>query len=711
MTFARVILPICQWLGRRGTHGARDVANQSSRAKLPLVGILALGLGVVAQDLQAQGGVWLLPGTTSVTSATVPGTPGWLDEAVTAPLRPTAELFRGETVVTSGFSGSRQRLPIVAPDAARPDPEAPEYRFIDLEGASAALTGIPYPGFGPNAQELDARPYDRIFARDVGQIFGLAIDDIDPAPTLYLAATSVYGLPIVTADANGDRLPDRHRRGLPGADWMAGLFGPEAGPGTIWRVDGQTGQITQFADVRLDGVENAGPGLGNIARDRGFGVLHVSDRETGMIFRLSPTGAVLEHFDHGVDGRMAQGLSAAPFDPAGRMDRTRPDFDADDPLTWGFAKPERRVWGLAVHDGRLFYAVARGRSERPEVWSVGLEPVTGAYLRDARWEITLPDDAAPHEISDIAFTHGGLMLLAQRAAQRGAFDFVDLSDPQQAGVFGYALRPLAERTPDDRWQAVPVRYDVGFAGHGDNANGGLALGPGVDVTGQPIVGSCHGGLWTTGENLRQSTVPATALALAAGGASLIDGLQVQPLAFDRRLNSPPWVSNFLDYDAVYPMQAEAGHLGDIEVLGCRGEPTGGDDTWYPEDPGDEPLCERDPRYCPPPIHACASVRTQMACDVSTGQMGLLVDYGQSLPTGFDRVIVSDPSGTLGGLPQQGPALPPFAVTLGVLVPGQTGNLLLCAFDSAQAASGEPYDCCHVTVPWQAPAAQCAQESN
>jgi hypothetical protein len=36
------------------------------------------------------------------------------------------------------------------------------------------------------------------------------------------------------------------------------------------------------------------------------------------------------------------------------MDIQNPAFDAQNPATWGYTQPERRVRGMAVHGGRLF---------------------------------------------------------------------------------------------------------------------------------------------------------------------------------------------------------------------------------------------------------------------------------------------------------------------------------------------------------------------
>lgn len=39
------------------------------------------------------------------------------------------------------------------------------------------------------------------------------------------------------------------------------------GPGSIWRIDGTTGEVRLFANVMLDGAANSGPALGGLAFD------------------------------------------------------------------------------------------------------------------------------------------------------------------------------------------------------------------------------------------------------------------------------------------------------------------------------------------------------------------------------------------------------------------------------------------------------------
>lgn len=146
-------------------------------------------------------------------------------------------------------------------------------------------------------------------------------------------------------------------------------------------------------------MPNSGPALGNLAYDAAHQQLFVSDLQTGMIHRFaiadgSERGAP---FDHGVTGRVAASLPAAPFDSGARANIASTRFNAEAPDTWGFAPPERRVWALATHNGRLFYSVGNGSAaEGPQVWSVGIQP-DGALAPDPR----LPGGRL--SVSDIAY--------------------------------------------------------------------------------------------------------------------------------------------------------------------------------------------------------------------------------------------------------------------------------------------------------------------
>ncbi len=652
--------------------------------------------------------------------------PASADEARATPsVRPVRPLFDGATAVTTRFSGLTRYRPVLA-DGARPLPD-PAYSFIDPDGAVAALIPISDMKRAPDASVLERAPRDRILARDTGQVFGIAIDD-RPHPDLYLAATSAFGLQITGPDADGDRLPDRLRRGAPGARWMAGQWGPrpDAGPGSVWKVDGLTGQVSLFATIRHDGRANSGAGLGNIAYDGAHAQLFVSDLESGLIHRLDMQGRDLGQWDHGRQARPAGDLAPALRAAGPGIDITSPDFDSEDPRTWGFAPPERRVWGLAVHGGRLYYAVAEGREKRPEVWSVGLDRRTGAFLEDPRWELTLPAQVPGAEISDLAFTASGAMLAAQRGQRMGSFDYRRFARDGQAGVLRFELEdpedPASKLTPSD-WIWTRNDYDIGFAHGGLGANGGLALGPGYDGRGRADFRACRDTLWSTGEDLRNR--PDLRTYLEPGGALDLDGLQAQPVALGRAHNSPPWISYFLDRgEADAPIDQISGHMGDVEVLGCHGAGGGAparlpaklaDLSDLPKTPDLCPggscvllLCLLNPSLCLPDHDGggqCTVKKSDLRCDEATGTW--VLDIAMTATAGnLDWLKLDDPAGALTSLPRQTPMPASTSIPLTGLAPGQAGQIDLCAYDSAEAAGGDPYDCCNATVNFRLPDAAC-----
>ncbi len=460
----------------------------------------------------------------------------------------------GEAAV-SGFSGASAMTP--APQGV--DPVA--VTFIDPNGPSARVIDLRAAGGPPQAQVLPAPKPFTVTAAQVGEVFAVALDKAVP-PNIYLAASSAYGLPIVLPAVEPGKPPQRLADGAPGAAFMPGLFGPAAmqgGPGSIWRVDGASGAVSLFANVALDGAPNPGPALGGLAFDPASNSLFVADRATGMIHRFGLDGAEIGRFDHGVDGRKAAGLPPVAFDPAKRLDIANPNFHSQDPASWGYAPPERRVFGLAVHGGRLYYAVADGLT----VWSVAMAP-NGALGADARVELQVPPGDAPSEISKIVFDDRGRMILAERGAPTGAFDFLTLAQPATSRALRYRLvQPDAAAPPV--WQAEPDEYAIGFAAALRNANGGVAIGYGYRPDGSLDPGACGGFLWTTGEQLRAAADPAVAAQLAASGPLPLNGLQGNDIEAVRPDNVPPLQSYFANYfdDAGNP--AFHGHLGDIAI--------------------------------------------------------------------------------------------------------------------------------------------------
>src|SRR5450759_3182304 len=206
-------------------------------------------------------------------------------------------LSLGDAVV-SGFSGT------IAPDPSKPRPpnkSAIDLTFINPDGPSARIVDVSKPGYVWDARLFQAPKTFDVYAKDVGQVFGVALDD-STQPNIYVAATSVFGLNIVGRGRDG--LPERRKKGGPGA-------------------------------------------VGNLAYDSDHKQLFVSDLYTGMIHRFALDGRDLgPPYDHGVTGRSAQGnLPAQAFNPSRRLNIATARFDSEDPDTWGYAPPARRGLG------------------------------------------------------------------------------------------------------------------------------------------------------------------------------------------------------------------------------------------------------------------------------------------------------------------------------------------------------------------------------
>ena len=444
-----------------------------------------------------------------------------------------------------------------------PEPQRINKTYINLDGPALRVIGLDRLRGPAQGQLVGATKKFTAMARQIGQVFSVALDDATP-PNIYAAATSAYGLPIVVPDADGDGLPDRARRGGPGAAYMPGLFGPTVdggGPGSIWKINGATGALSLFANVTLDGVRNSGPALGGLAFDPASHQLFVADRDTGMIHRFTLDGVDRGRFDHGAQGLAAAQLPPVPFDPRKRIDLQNPVFDSTNPATWGYAPPPRRVFGLAVYQGRVYYAVAADL----RIWSVSLLR-DGSFGTDARVEITIPPGARPGtEISRMLFDDNGDMLVAERGAPTGAYDFEALAESSESRVLRF--RPLGPDDPlgSDLWFPVPREYAIGFPPDFRNDNGGIAIGYGYNQAGNINRAVCAGTLWTSGEKLRMSPDPAIARLLQPGGQLAVNGLQGNAVSMLRPLNAPPLNSYFIDYYDIGERPAWTGHLGDLAI--------------------------------------------------------------------------------------------------------------------------------------------------
>ena len=468
--------------------------------------------------------------------------------AVAAAAAQEAIVQPGFAVVT-GFAGVAATQ---APDGADPF----DYVGIDPGGASARVVDLT--ALGPQGVESAAPKPFTVAPSQVGQVFGVTLDDARD-PDIYLAATSVYGLSIGVADASGQL--KRVQRGEAGAQFVPGQFGPpELGgsPGSIWRIDGTTGEVSLFATV--DTAATSVAALGGLAYDPRTRQVFAADRSTGIVYRYGLDGSPQGTYDHGVEGRPDAGLAPLPPTPTVPVDITSPSFDTTNPASWGFAPPARRVFALAVHADRLFYSIEQG----PQVWSVQINP-DGSVSGGARMEIEVPSLQDGVEIASITFDGQGRMYLAERGATTGDYSMYALANGGQSRVLRYL--------PDGpgHWQPAPQQYSVGMAPNYNNADGGVALSYGYTPQGDSSVidtNACDATVWSTGGRLLDTGDPSA----PPGTFPYVDGLQGNPTSLVQPQNMPPTASWFVDYDDKAGFPDFRGYMGAIATLPCAGEP-------------------------------------------------------------------------------------------------------------------------------------------
>ena len=420
-----------------------------------------------------------------------------------------------------------------------PDSEGQPVNVIDIGGISASIIDIRNPGEPPSGQHWIDEP-QRLFvtAGEVGQVFGVALAATgkpDDSPDIFFSATAAFGL---------------HRTGqAPGpTEWMPGMWGADAGPGSIYRISAENAYVPEkFADITLDGRDNTGASLGNIAYDAAHDRLFVSDLETGMIHSLdAKTGDDLGHYDHGVTGRAAfvdvwtgspLALDPVSFDPATAANTsTCPGDFSTTPECWNIADFRRRVWGLSVRSDdagsvRLYYSVwgsdafgspdwpAAGDDRRNSVWSIA---ITGDGLFDetsVRREFFMPAfwPSAPamgdkagnsNAVSDIAFPACGpqnVMVVSERGGMRNlGLDQVEpFARPYESRVLRYELGA------DNIWRPKD-RYEVGFHDRTikdgppavfAGSAGGAAFGYGLGAEGALDLSAPSQSIWMTGDGL------------------------------------------------------------------------------------------------------------------------------------------------------------------------------------------------------------------
>ena len=288
----------------------------------------------------------------------------------------------GDAVVT-GFSGAKVWGEF--PSGVLPI----DRTFIDTSGAVLQVFDLTKLGGPLGAQIANAPATYRAIAGEVGQVFGVALDS-DPASkttNIYVGATSLFGLQIVSAE--GARLV----KGEPGAQWM---------PGHLVLVRGRARSGRSTAPPALSRSSPISCTTARTTRAPASGgwptiltpTNSATDLEFGLIDRLGGDGQDRGTFDHGVSGRKAGGLDAISYDASSRASIQRPEFDIEDPFTWGFADARRLVFAVAVANKRLDYSV-----EKPlQIRSVGIN-ADGSFADDPRLEIEVTGSPTANSVT------------------------------------------------------------------------------------------------------------------------------------------------------------------------------------------------------------------------------------------------------------------------------------------------------------------------
>jgi hypothetical protein len=445
---------------------------------------------------------------------------------------------------------------------------------IDVNGIVGSIIDVRYPKVPPKGQHwIDEPQRVPIKAKDAGQVFGIAIDDSKPA-IIYVTASSKFGL----------------HRTKNNSDWMPGMWGNGGGPGTIYRLRAENNyQPEVFANITLDGRDNTGAALGNIAYDKIHKQLYVTDLETGMIHCITAkTGEECGRYDHGINGRKrfqdqvtnkVASLPVVLFSPLtkAKIKDCKTRFDTT-PSCWNLADPRRRVWGIGVYstkngESRVYYAVKTNPQDRQSsIWSVGLNANGSFNTSDVRREFILPskDGDKNLSVSDLAFSVNGEMLVAENGQLRnlGLGKIEPFSMPFDARLFLYS------QNAQGIW-ALKGRYDVGNISKQSgteftNAAGGTDFGYGYTSDYSIDLAKVDEFVWVSGDALCSPLGPCFDLNTDSfTDKSEVHGIQGMPKTDLASSNGqePDYLleSYMIDTDITYVDKNDATKIGDVEI--------------------------------------------------------------------------------------------------------------------------------------------------
>ena len=352
-----------------------------------------------------------------------------------------------------GYGGGSAALPVECSEtvSTRFCGIDPQTMVLDPDGAVLTLvdTRIPPTGasYWPTAGQLWNPPIFSNFgagtnewtARNLGIVFGVALSPgLDP--DIYVSASpGVFGY---------------FDPAIPG------VIGP-AGSGGIYKIDGTSGQISNFVQTGFGAnkMPNLGPGLGNI--HVGSSHVYATNLDDGKIYTLTSSGNVVQSYDpfganQNVDGSYAT-LGERTFAVAMNPSGTRLYFS---------------VWLRDQTRTSTSWPATTGpppANPNNSIWSVSID-ATGSLIGSPQREIVLPylpSQQWSNPVTDISFSPTGTMLLAER---------IFLGDYGQIDV-GHRARILEYEKIGASWLPSSRNWDLGstvFSGIAPNAVGGVA---------------------------------------------------------------------------------------------------------------------------------------------------------------------------------------------------------------------------------------------
>jgi hypothetical protein len=383
-----------------------------------------------------------------------------------------------------------------------------------LDGFCLRVFDVRSPGAQPFGQNWLAPVFhDSTWTgANLGEVFGVCLDNNDP-PNIYVTATSVYG---------------------------TGSFGP-GNTGGVYKINGVTGVVSVFASLP------SGPAsLGNICFDAAHNQFFVSDLDTGLIYRLNNNGVEqTPAYNHGTDGRLnghdlnGQSVGLSPIQ--------------DDPQK-ALTPAGRRVWGVQVRDGRLYYSVWNNDRGQPdpatvnEIWSIAIASGDGSFnLTDIRKELSLPRFSIngvqnwSSPVSDISFSGHGKMLLGERSVSTSA-DRNSYGGDGNSATYAHVSRVLEyefQASPAAWLNLSGAQYFIGFFSSFSNSAGG------VDY-------DCDDRVFATGD------------ALIHNGTTSVYGLQIIPPGGNTQ-NSVITTSYLVDLDGSTGYNTDKTQIGDVAL--------------------------------------------------------------------------------------------------------------------------------------------------